>query len=239
MAVNKTIAALIVTALLCGAGYWHFIHEDSEQVQQNAISSLEDEKEPDVVAALEPVPRGVSSTRSAASSTIFQHYQCPSGTADCERNPHVAATPEEALWMVEHGYPTVKQIEDIRTRSTADYQEEYERTGSKVAQSLYGISLAMNGDARMAIGLLSDGAAHGNIYAFYVLSEIYRRTEELANLTTSAAYLRAAYLAGDYRAADRYAYQFGILSPPENLVADKEAFQLFKTFGRGRNSPRP
>ena len=141
--------------------------------------------------------------------------------------------------MVEHGYPTVKQIEDIRTRSTADYQEEYERTGSKVAQSLYGISLAMNGDARMAIGLLSDGAAHGNIYAFYVLSEIYRRTEELANLTTSAAYLRAAYLAGDYRAADRYAYQFGILSPPENLVADKEAFQLFKTFGRGRNSPRP
>ena len=238
MASNKAVMALVVVASILGAGYWFSAREDGERAGQ-ANASLDQGFVQRKPTPSEAAPRIVSASIPAESPDVFRRYQCPPETGNCERNPNVAATPKEAQWLLAHGYPTVKQIEDIRTRSTADYQEEYERTGSKVAQSLYGISLAMNGDARMAIGLLSDGAAHGNIYAFYVLSEIYRRTEELANLTTSAAYLRAAYLAGDSRAADRYAYQFGILSPPENLVADKEAFQLFKTFGRGRNYPRP
>lgn len=187
----------------------------------------------------EPLPPTTNAAKSTVSSSVFQHYQCPPGMEDCERNPNVAATPEDAQWLLTHGYPTVKQIQDLRTRSTADYRDEYQQTGSKVAQSLHAMSLALDGEARTAIGLLWQGAGQGNIYAFHLLSDLYRRTEELANLTTSAAYLRAAYLAGDSRAADRYAHQFGILSPPENLLADKEAFRLFKAYGRGRNYPRP
>jgi len=238
MAANNKIAMLVVTALLVGSGYWFFFREDGEQATPTT-SSLEQEFEQKAAAPLEALPRVASASMPAGSSSVFLRYQCPPETKDCERNPNVASTPEEAQWLLTHGYPTVKQIEDLRTRSTADYREEYMRTGSKVAQSLYAMSLALNGQARTAIGLLSDGAKQGNIYAFHLLSDIYRLTDELANLTTSAAYLRAAYLAGDSRAADRYAYQFGILSPPENLVADKEAFQLFKIFGRGRNYLRP
>lgn len=238
MAANKKIAMLVVTALLIGAGCWLFLLRDNEKTGR-VDSPLESEPEPEAAAPLDPLPLPVNATRPAVSSNLLQHYQCPPGAEDCERNPNVASTPEEAQWLLTHGYPTTKQIQDLRTRSTADYREEYERTGSKVAQSLYAMSLALDGEARTAIGLLSTGAGQGNVYAFHLLSDIYRRTEELGNLTTSAAYLRAAYLAGDSRAADRYAYQFEILTPPENLSADKEAFRLFKIFGHGRNYPRP
>lgn len=238
MANSRAVMALVVAASFLGAGYWLFSHGHGEQAGQ-ADSSLEQEFEQTTPARLEADLRVAGTSMPDGSSDVLRRYQCPPETKDCERNPNVASTPEEAQWLLTHGYPTVKQIEDLRTRSTADYREEYMRTGSKVAQSLYAMSLALNGQARTAIGLLSDGAKQGNIYAFHLLSDIYRLTDELANLTTSAAYLRAAYLAGDSRAADRYAYQFGILSPPENLVADKEAFQLFKIFGRGRNYLRP
>lgn len=238
MAANKKIAMLVVTALLIGAGCWLFLLGDNEKTG-HVDSPLESELAPEGAMPLEPLPLAANAARPAVSSNLLQHYQCPPGAEDCERNPNVASTPEEAQWLLTHGYPTTKQIQDLRTRSTADYREEYERTGSKVAQSLYAMSLALNGEARTAIGLLSTGAGQGNVYAFHLLSDIYRRTEELGNLTTSAAYLRAAYLAGDSRAADRYAYQFEILTPPENLSADKEAFRLFKIFGHGRNYPRP
>lgn len=238
MSAHKKIAMLAISALLIGAGCWLFLHGDIKQVRKVASPS-EMELEPETATPLEPLPLPVNATRPAVSSNLLQHYQCPPGAEDCERNPNVASTPEEAQWLLTHGYPTTKQIQDLRTRSTADYREEYERTGSKVAQSLYAMSLALDGEARTAIGLLSTGAGQGNVYAFHLLSDLYRRTEELANLITSAAYLRAAYLAGDSRAADRYAYQFEILTPPENLLADKEAFRLFKIFGHGRNYPRP
>lgn len=238
MAANKKIAMLVVTALLIGAGCWLFLLGDNEETG-HVDSPLESELALEGAMPLEPLPLPMDATRPAVSSNLLQHYQCPPGAEDCERNPNVASTPEEAQWLLAHGYPTAKQIQDLRTRSTADYREEYERTGSKVAQSLYAMSLALDGEARTAIGLLSTGAGQGNVYAFHLLSDIYRRTEELGNLTTSAAYLRAAYLAGDSRAADRYAYQFEILTPPENLSADKEAFRLFKIFGHGRNYPRP
>ncbi|MBD9378328.1 hypothetical protein [Pseudoxanthomonas sp. PXM04] len=238
MAANRKIAALAVTALLVGTACLYFFGRGTERENQNAFAP-EKEFGQKKAAALMPVPPATSATTPTAPSSVFQHCQCPSDTEDCERNPNVAATPEEARWLLTHGYPTVKQIQDLRTRSTADYREEYQRTGSKVAQSLYAMSLALDGEARTAIGLLWQGAAQGNVYAFHLLSDLYRRTEELANLITSAAYLRAAYLAGDSRAADRYAYQFGMLSPPENLLADKEAFRLFTTYGQGRNYPRP
>ena len=238
MSANKKIAMSAISALLIGASCWFLVHGESEKTDMVA-SPPERELAPEAAMPLEPLPLPVNATRPAVSSNLLQHYQCPPGAEDCERNPNVASTPEEAQWLLTHGYPTTKQIQDLRTRSTADYREEYERTGSKVAQSLYAMSLALNGEARTAIGLLSTGAGQGNIYAFHLLSDLYRRTEELANLITSAAYLRAAYLAGDSRAADRYAYQFEILTPPENLLADKEAFRLFKIFGHGRNYPRP
>lgn len=200
---------------------------------------MEQEFGQEAAAPLEDVPRAASISRSATPSSLLQRYQCPPGAEDCERNPNVASTPEEAQWLLTHGYPTVKQIQDLRTRSTADYRLEYQQTGSKVAQSLYTMSLAADGEARTAIGLLWQATAQGNIYAFHLLSDLYGRTEELANLITSAAYLRAAYLAGDHRAADRYALRFGILSPPENLLADKEALRIFKDFGQGRSDLRP
>ncbi|MGN7830191.1 hypothetical protein ACTJI2_01085 [Pseudoxanthomonas sp. 22568] len=238
MASNKAVMALVVVALILGAGYWFSAREDGERAGQ-ANASLDQGFVQGTPTPSEAVPRMVSASIPAEPPDVFRRYQCPPETGNCERNPNVAATPKEAQWLLAHGYPTVKQIQDLRMRSTADYREEYQRTGSKVVQSLYAMSLALDGEARTAIGLLWQGAAQGNVYAFHLLSDLYRRTEELANLITSAAYLRAAYLAGDSRAADRYAYQFGMLSPPENLLADKEAFRLFTTYGRGRNYPRP
>ncbi|MGS1079715.1 hypothetical protein [Pseudoxanthomonas beigongshangi] len=238
MAVSKKIVIVLVAALLIGASYWLFLRGDGSQIGEAGIAK-EKELGQGAIASSGDGPRTATHSMPKLSSSVLLRYQCPPEVKDCERNPNVASTPEEAQWLLTHGYPTVNQIQDLRTRSMADCREQYLKTGSKVDQSLYGMSMAMNGEARNAIGLLSEGAGQGNVYAFHLLSDIYRRTEELGNLTTSAAYLRAAYLAGDSRAADRYAYQFEILTPPENLVADKEAFQLFKVFGHGRNYPRP
>lgn len=131
------------------------------------------------------------------------------------------------------------QIRDLGSRTTADYESEYRRTGSKVAQTLWALSLSTNNEVRNAIGVLSEGTQHGNVFAYYVLSDIYMRAPDFANLITSAAYMRAGYLAGDKKLGTIYANKYGHLSPPEHALADKDAYDIFTKLGKGKNYPRP
>lgn len=240
MAANKMVWMAVAVVLAVGAGYLALSRGSQvEWVASEQALAGTTAASADVRPAAGPSVASRPLAGGASSAEIARKYQCPSERLDCKQNPNVAATQTEAEWLVTHGYPTLEQIRDLKTRSTADYKAEYQRTGSKVAESLYAMSLAENGEALEAAGVMALSAQTGNVYAYYVLSDIYRRTEEIANLVTSAAYLRAAYLAGDIRAGTKYAERFGHLSPMENSLADEEAYELFKNFGKGRNYPRP
>ncbi len=176
---------------------------------------------------------------SGFSEKIMEAYQCKNTADTCRYNPNVATSKEEAFWLYLHGYPTMDEMESIGRHSVDYYKKELARTNSQTAKSLYGMSLAENGDGRIAVGVLSEAATEGNIYALYALSTIYGGSSELGNLTTSAAYQRLAYLAGDAKAGDMYARRFGILTPPEHASADREAARMHQKLLNGKVYPRP
>lgn len=239
MAANKTIVTVVLLGLVAGTGYWFFSHghrEGAADEKAGATSStaLGDESSD----AAQTAPLG-SSTSGAVLADLAKRYQCPGTNMDCANNPNVASSEKEALWLVEHGYPTLDQIRDLNSKSTAEYEADYKRTGSKVAQTLWAFSLSTNDQVEKATAVLGQGLQQGNIFAYYVLSDIYMRQPDLANLTTSAGYMRGAYLAGDAKAGTIYAQKFGHLSPPEHANADKVAFEYFTKLGKGKNYPRP
>lgn len=167
----------------------------------------------------------------------LQKYQCVG--KDCSRSPYFAESRKEAAWLLEHGYPAPEELANLRQRSTAQYEAEFARTHGEVARSLYGLSLAADGQAREALGVLGSGAARGNLYALDAISEIYYRSPEFGNLVLSAAYLRLAYLAGDRKAGETYARRFEVFTPPEHASADRNAARLHRQLMQDRVYPRP
>lgn len=239
MAANKTVVTMVLLVLAAGAGYWFFSLDnepDSADTTPPPGASVAPAGESSAAGQTDPL---AGSTPGATSADLAKRYQCPGADMDCANSPNVAASAEEARWLLDHGYPTLEQIRDLKSRSTADYEAEYRRTGSKVAQTLWAFSLSTNDEVRKAITVLGEGVQQGNVFAYYVLSDIYTRSPDFANLTTSAAYLRAAYLAGDSKAGTMYAQKYGHLSPPEHANADKVAFEYFTKVGKAKNYPRP
>ena len=239
MAANRTIAAVLVLALAVGIGYWALTQQGEAvgvgSAEQGATSAPPESTDKSVLQA-ESLPQ--SSLRVTAQD-LARKYECPGADIDCANSPNVASSAEEARWLLDHGYPTLAQIRDLSSRTTSDYESEYRRTGSKVAQTLWALSLSTNDELTNAVGILSESIQGGNVFAYYVLSDVYMRSPHYANLTTSAGYMRAAYLAGDPKAGTVYQQKYSHLSPVEHSLADKDAYQFFKNLGKGRNYPRP
>lgn len=245
MAANKTIVAIIVLALAAGVGYWALTKQGdngaAHESDQDAKSEPAQAAEVPEAQAAQAAQAGVrpQTGLSVTPEDLARRYQCPGADVDCANSPNVASSAAEARWLVDHGYPTLEQIRDLSSKSTADYESEYRRTGSKVAQTLWALSLSTNDELTNAVGILGESIQTGNVFAYYVLSDIYMRSPHYANLTTSAGYMRAAYLAGDAKAGTMYQQKYSHLSPVEHSQADKNAYELFKNLGKGRNYPRP
>ena len=156
---------------------------------------------------------------------------------DCKDGEFIAKSEEEALWMIAHGYPTDSERKQFASMSLAQL-EQRAKSGSKSAEVSYGTKMALERSMAVGLDVLKKSAQAGNFYAYYGLSEVYNSKTGAINDIDSAAYLRLAYLLGDYKAADIVNARG--LSPVENAMVDKRASDLYVTFALRRNpSPRP
>lgn len=228
MAAKKTLPFALFVAMIAIIGVF------ASKYYRNSASPSESGP----MAQSEPKPKLKMQSQNDWTAYASE-YKCQSAPSDCVNTPYLAETDEEAMWLFQHGYPTSRQLERLRTKSTAQYKDELLKTNSQVARSLYGMSLAEDGETRAAIGVLGEGAKQGNLFALYALSTIYGKSDSVGNLSWSASYQRLAYLAGDSKAGDAYARKFAILTPPEHAIADREAATLHKKLLGGRVFPRP
>ncbi|TAA26791.1 sel1 repeat family protein [Pseudoxanthomonas winnipegensis] len=148
-----------------------------------------------------------------------------------------AKSAEEANWLISHGYPSLNEKRRLESLSVDQLKKEAS-DGSMAAQVEYAARLALQGNLDRGVALLRKSAQSGNLYSYYALSDVYDRSKENRDVVGSAAYLRLAYILGDYKAADVIAERN--LSAVELAAADRRAFSLYETFsGLRRPSPRP
>lgn len=185
------------------------------------------------------VEAGVRNANSSASArTNVDEYLCNPADPRCgiDNDPFSASTKQEAQWLAEHGYPSKSNFERLKTMSLDQLQSEA-KSGNRSAAVLYAKKLAMNpSQFSKGVLILQDEAASGNLYAYYGLSELYWKSPEHKSLVDSAAYLRVAYLLGDWKASDQIAKLQ--LPQAELAAADKRAASLLNTFSGGLEPSR-
>lgn len=231
-ATKKSMLFLAIVVAVGGLGLVYVKYLDHKAVPDSTTETASSDSMDDGSIPLFENP-------SQAGLTKLGGYLCRDESAACRDDPYAAKDDAEAEWLLQHGYPTSLQIANLRSHSSGYYKREFEQTGSQVAQSLYGMSLAEEGQGRSAVGILGNAARQGNVYALYALSSIYGAQGELGNLITSAAYQRLAIVAGDGKAGDEYARKFQHLTPPEHAAADREAAKLHQSLLTGASYPRP
>jgi len=167
-------------------------------------------------------------------------YLCSPADSDCrvQGNPFAASSPSEAAWLMAHGYPTKERYDRLARMSLEQLHSEA-ASGDRSAAVFYAQKVALIPEGFYdGMGMLHDEAVAGNLFAYYGLSEVYRNSTEHKDLVASAAYLRVAYLLGDWKSTNRIG-QLG-LSSVELAVADERAASLKITFsGNVEPSPRP
>lgn len=186
---------------------------------------------------------GLSGSRGIAGlppSALQQYYACGADEGSCNRDPLVAASPEEAQWLQARGYPAPDQIKSSLAASTESLRLAAEESGSLVDKSLYGQALLRDGKYRDVVGSMVDSFVRdGNIYGLYLTSDAYMQSEELMNPPLAMAYLRLAYLAGDSKAGGVLEAKFGQMTPPERAFADRRAADLKRNMAPDGSWPRP
>lgn len=172
--------------------------------------------------------------------SLLAQYKCVDALQQCGQDPFVAESEAEAQWLRRNGYPTQQQLSEARSLSAAQLRIRADR-GNLADKALYAEKLAEEGHPYEALRALGYVVTNGSTYALYSTSNVYAsKASPLYNPKTSRAYLRLAYLAGDSKATYALATRFPEFdSMAENLVVDKRASDLHRTFLKGRSSPRP
>ncbi|WP_422506096.1 hypothetical protein [Stenotrophomonas sp. GZD-301] len=142
--------------------------------------------------------------------------------------------------MQVRGYPTADQIDAARAFSADQLHREADRTGAPVDVSLYAQALLRERQHREAFGaLVQSFSQDGNIYALYLLSDIYQNAHDMKNRPLAMTYLRLAYLAGDHKAGVTFAIRYGDAHPQELAAADMQAAHFRRQMAPGGSWPRP
>jgi len=175
-----------------------------------------------------------------ATGVEIDAYLCSPADLGCNvtADPFTARSKEEATWLAAHGYPSKAKYQAMMAKSLEQLQAEAAK-GDRSAAVVYAqkIALVPNGFYD-GVGMLHDQAVSGNLFAYYGLSDVYWNSAEHKDLVGSAAYLRVAYLLGDWKVTNKIGQLD--LSPVEFAAADERAAKLRETFsGDIDPSPRP
>lgn len=232
---HQTLAVVLASAcvlVLAGCGR----APDPEHLQDAAL----DAAAPPVEGAGErpPLPRAAAIVSPAALLDGPEAYLCPDDDTRCSGDAFMAATPREAEWLARNGYPSPRERERLQALSVE--QLEAEAPGNEAAMLELAKRHADAGDPYQAIGLAFPLAQSGNFFAYYVLADIHAAKGPRQDPLEGAAYLRLAYILGDYRASDVLGERLYRYGPVERRMVDRRAARLYQTFAKSRApDPRP
>lgn len=234
-------AMLALAALLAGLFYINRNSDSNEEIDGADVARGKDQTEIEQISHAETVspPSSHSNLDGNAilKARLFDEYRCPQ--IKCSLSPFIAENEYEAMWLHARGYPSQKNREEAKSLPTSELKHQAS-TGDLIAASLYGERLIEEKEWAKAYGVLVEAASRGNLYAMYALSDIAAKNPDQPNGIESKAWLRLAYLSGDYKATMQLARTFPQLNGmPEQLLIDKFAADDFRKLMRYRSYPRP
>ena len=194
-----------------------------------------------------PLERGAASRHrpavdaagTAVIASVLREYQCPSSDSECRRSPFAATSEQEARWLRANGFPTSRELQEAQQMSLQRL-DEHARSGNVIAQSVYADRLLKEGNIAGALGVSLHAANRGSLYALYQLAQVYAADGARKDPLTAKAYLRLAYLAGDYKVASQLANTFPEFNnPSEQAFVDSRAVELHRKLLSGKVTPRP
>jgi hypothetical protein len=176
-------------------------------------------------------------TSSNVKAQLFAEYRCQKPS--CNMSPFLAENENEAVWLRQRGYPSEQQREEAKRLPTVELKSRTDK-GDLIAASLYGERLMEEGDYEKAYVTLLQPATKGSLYALYGLSYNALNHPEHKNYILARAYLRLAYLAGDYKATIQLTQTAPHMNgQPEQLLIDEYAAHKFRNLLRYQSYPRP
>ena len=226
------VLASACAALLAGCGR-------APNPEHSQDATLDGAASPVQGASDRPVsPRAVAVAAPAALLDGPEAYLCPDGDRRCSGDAFMAATPAEAEWLMRNGYPSPAERERLQALSVE--QLEAEAPGSEAAVLELAKRYSDGGDPYHAISLAFPLAQSGNLFAYYTLADIHAAKRPRPDPLEGAAYLRLAYILGDYRASDVLGERLSRYGPVEHRMVDRRAARLYQTFAQSRApDPRP
>lgn len=229
---SLTVLLLALAITSCGQAP----SADNSRAESIASASGQ-ESEAQVAGSSKPKPDGVKVVNRGSSASVAQ-YLCSQSDSGCKSDgdPFVASSEDEARWLSQHGYPSKEEFARLRLLTPSQLEAEAV-SGNGAAAVMHAKKVGMQ-PGRFSEGVLKlhEQAVSGNLYAYYGLSELYWRNVDNKNLVDSAAYLRVAYLLGDWKAADQLA-RFN-LPQAEMVAADRRAASLLSSFSGGMEPSR-
>jgi hypothetical protein len=229
----------VVVALACGftAGCGQMSDSRASQIESNASNATHEESR-EVTERAPPRTAG-----GPFEEELGEPFRAPAtlcgSNQECLDSPLVASTPRELAWLRANGYPSLRELRQLRAASSDALAADVAR-GSRTAMVILGARLV--GQRRLGDGLelMRHAADAGSIYAYYELSSAQMHSRWLGGLIESAAYLRVAYLLGDVKAAGVMHRRFSMLDPMERALVDERAASLYRTYAKSRRpNPRP
>lgn len=234
----KSRTLMIVIALLAvGAGlYWINRRTDTPSPQQ----AQGRETTPPLDASADVMVDSPPPLQANASASTVDPKQFCGRKPACADDPNIPNNERELRWMQQHGYPTQEELDRLARLSEAELEEEAKR-GSLSAMTELGSRMVERGDNK-GLSWYLQAANRGSIYAYYAESRAQMKRSVGGGLVESGAFLRVAYMLGDYKAATalyRFSQKEGLDLVELNAI-DRRAASLYLTYAKSRQpTPRP
>lgn len=217
---------LIVLFVLCAYAAWWVGSRSS-----TADSFSEDlDGSPTVLGVAETNIPDVITTkikgRSDSPTAVLPKYACGTGSR-CEHAALRAENEEEARWLAGRGYPSADQLAQLESLSIAELMQNAS-AGDLVAAAVAGEQLIALGRTQEGLIVLHQAATNGSVYADYVAAHAYLNDERLKDRIEGAAYLRRAFLQGDWKATAELYNSLPDISALEMAMADRRAVKLYQ-----------
>ncbi len=242
MTFRHTTIVVFVAALVAFLAGRHFGIQTNAQAAEDARIAIRSDRAsighlPSASASISrpaaPRPRIDPALR----AQLFEEYRCPQPS--CGLNPFIAENENEAVWLRYRGYPSPQQREEAERLPTSELKDRANK-GDLVFATLYGERLMEEGNWKDSYPVLLKAVDQGSLYALYALSYQSEHHPEFKDPIGSRAYLRLAYLSGDYKAQFQLIKTFPEFNgTSDDLLTDSLAAHKFRNLMRYRMYPRP
>lgn len=234
---SKALITVLALLTLGAAGlYWanrHTNQSTTRDEQQRETASAVDTSTGAIVDSPSPL------RASTLSDTVAPKQFCGRKPA-CADDPNIPNNEQELRWMQLHGYPTKDELDRFAAMSETALEEEA-KGGSLTAMAELGSRIVERNDPN-GLRWILQARDRGSIYAYYAQSKKEMNRTLGNGLVESGAFLRVAYMLGDYKASTAL-YQLvekERLGIAELDRIDRRAAELYLTYTKNRQpTPRP